>query len=71
MALTQTDLDALDLAISKSELEVEFEGGRRVRYRSISELLAARNHVAGLLATATTPRRGGPYRYTMTTSRGD
>jgi len=71
MALTQTDLDALDAAIATSELEVELEG-RRVRYRSISELLAARAHVASVLAGNTAggaTRRSFQYRFT--TSRGD
>ena len=45
MALSQTDLDNLDAAIASGELTVEFNG-RKITYRSISELLKARNHVA-------------------------
>ena len=68
MALTQTDLDALDAAIVSSELEVQIEG-RRVKYRSISELKAAREHVASVLQRdASTPRRG-VYRVNFSTSR--
>lgn len=70
MALTQTDLDALDAAISTSELEVEMSDGRRVRYRSISELLAARAHVASVVATGTTGTRRS-FTYRPVTSRGD
>ncbi len=62
MALTQSDLDRLDQAIATSELEVEVDG-RRVRYRSIPELQAARSHVASVLssvsATGQTGRRTG------------
>lgn len=69
MALTQNDLDALDAAIATSELEVEIDG-RRVRYRSTSELLAARKHVAGVIAAGSPVRRTGGYRFNFTTSRG-
>lgn len=73
MALSQSDLDALDSAIASSELEVELEG-RRVRYRSTSDLIAARAHVASVLAQATTSGTSsarGTYRFTFTTARGD
>lgn len=50
MALSQADLDRLDRAIATSELEVEVDGDRR-RFRSISELMTARAHVAQVLAT--------------------
>jgi hypothetical protein len=71
MALTTTDLANIDAAIATGELEVEFNG-RRVKYRSITELMAARAHVASVLAasSATTTRRGA-YRVDFTTSRGD
>lgn len=67
MALSQADLDALDLAIASSELEVQLEG-RRVKYRSTDELLKARAYIAGLLAG---PKRTTSYYYNMTTQRGD
>lgn len=73
MALSQSDLDALDSAIASSELEVELDG-RRVRYRSTADLIAARAHVASVLAQATagsgTSARG-VFRFTLTTARGD
>jgi hypothetical protein len=75
MALSQSDLDALDAAIASSELEVELDG-RRVRYRSTADLLAARRHVATVLAdaaaaTASGTRRGSAFRFVLTTARGD
>lgn len=69
MALTQTDLDALDSAISTAELSVEIDG-RKVTYRSTSELLQARAHVAGVINSASGARRSS-YRFNFTTSRGD
>ncbi|WP_119157438.1 phage head-tail joining protein [Caldimonas tepidiphila] len=71
MALSQSDLDSLDAAIASSELEVELDG-RRIRYRSITELQAARAHVANVLAAQAPGRRaGGAFRFNFTTSRGD
>lgn len=73
MALSQTDLDALDAAIAQGELRVEMSG-RSVTYRSVGELIAARNHVASVLsaAGATGGRRAvGAYRVTFSTARGD
>lgn len=75
MALTQTDLDALDAAIASSELEVELDG-RRVRYRSTADLIAARQHVAGVLVqdasdVAGSTARRSAFRFVLTTSRGD
>lgn len=57
MALSQTDLDALDAAIANAELTVSVEG-RSVTYRSISELKRAREHVAGVIAASAGSRRG-------------
>lgn len=70
MALSQTDLDTLDSAIASSELEVEIDG-RRVKYRSTADLLAARSHVASVVQAATRPARTGGFRFRFTTSRGD
>lgn len=74
MALTQSDLDRLDAAIATAELEVEFGDGRRVRYRSVAELTAARDHVAGVLRTAAAASAGSggarsAYRFTPIHSR--
>lgn len=68
MAYTQADLDALDRAIAGSQLEVQY-GDRRVRYRSMEELLSARQHVAQQIASAT--RRTGTRRFVFATMRGD
>jgi hypothetical protein len=72
MALSQTDLDNLDQAIAASELEVEMDG-RRVKYRSIAELLTARAHVAGVIAAAAVAPSGrrNTFSFRFTTSRGD
>ena len=75
MALSQSDLDALDTAIASAELEVEVDG-RRIRYRTIDELQKARAHVATVLAgDASSVGNGGRpvafFRHRHTTSRGD
>lgn len=71
MALTQTDLDALDTAIATGELTVEFNG-RRVTYRSVPELLQARAHVAAVLSRQTNAAQPQPgaVRYHFATTRG-
>lgn len=68
MALTQTDLDALDAAIAASELEVEIDG-RRVKYRSTSELLKARSHVSDMVGAASRSTRRSAFRFTFTSQR--
>lgn len=68
MAYTSTDLEALDQAIASGQLEVEF-GDRRVKYRSMSELLEARRHVAAQIAAAA--GRKSHHRYVFSTARGD
>ena len=52
MAITQADLDALNAAIIGAELEVEFQG-RRVRYRSVTELSQAYQHAKTEMAAQT------------------
>jgi hypothetical protein len=42
MALTATDIAALDRAIASGELSVHFSDGRSVTYRSIGDLLKAK-----------------------------
>lgn len=49
MALSQADLDALDLAIASGELTVSFSG-RTTTYQNTKDLLLARQHVARVLA---------------------
>ena len=73
MALTQADLERLDAAIASESLEVQM-GDRRIRYRSMDELIAARAHVAQQLAAAAASASGtrrGTRRYTFSTARGD
>lgn len=45
MAFTQQQLDAVDAAIASGTLSVEY-AGRRVVYRSMGDLMAARNMMA-------------------------
>jgi hypothetical protein len=68
MALTHADLERLDQAIASQQLEVQMDG-RRVRYRDMSELLTARQHVAQQIAAAS--GSGSTRRFTFTTLRGD
>ncbi len=51
MAFSQTDLDAIESAIATGELTVEIEG-KRVTYRSMSDLMAARTLITGTLQAA-------------------
>lgn len=69
MALTQSDLDALDAAIAAGAVKVRLEG-REVDYGSIADLKAARAHVADQLAAANVPRQRASYHYHFTTLRG-
>lgn len=73
MALTQADLDRLDLAIASNTLSVQL-GERRVQYRTMEELLLARQHVAQQLAAAAAAQSGArsaTRRYVFATMRGD
>ena len=70
MAFTNADLNAIDAAIASGELTVS-SGGRTVTYRSMSDLLKARQTIAAELAAAASGRSGGPFRYTFVTARGD
>lgn len=66
MAFTQTDLDAINAAIARGESVVRF-ADRTVEYRSIGDLIKARNLiVAELNAAAAT---GQPRRFSFTTYR--
>jgi chorismate mutase len=68
MALSQADLDKLDKAISAQALEIELDGVR-MRYRSLSDLLKARAHVAQQIAAAAPHRAGSTHRFRFTTLR--
>lgn len=72
MAYTQSDLDTIDSAIATGELEIEIHGPnglRKIRYRSIGELKAAREHIASLLNRAASPRHPGAWRVSFSTAR--
>lgn len=69
MAFSQTDLDNIDAAIGSGELTVEVDG-RKVTYRSISDLKAARQLIVGQIAAATPGSTARAYRYNFATQRG-
>lgn len=54
MSYTQAQLDALDAMIAGGVLESEYDG-RRIKYRSMSELIRARDTVRASLQS-TSPR---------------
>jgi len=60
MAFTQDDLTAINDAIATGELEVQFADGKRVRYRSINELMRAKQHIQESLDAkgGKAPKRG-------------
>lgn len=51
MAFTPAQLDAVESAIASGELLVEYEG-KKVQYRSMSDLIDARNLMRGELIAA-------------------
>jgi hypothetical protein len=59
MAYTTDDLNTLDAAIKGSRLTVRI-ADRLTTYRSIDELIKARAHVAGVLASQSAPTRSYP-----------
>lgn len=50
MPATQDDIDALNAAIRQGERMVRFADGRAVEYRSVQDLILARNDAAADLA---------------------
>jgi len=50
MAFTQTQLDAIEVAIASGTLTVEYDG-RRITYQSTEALLKARSVIKQALAT--------------------
>lgn len=48
---TQADLDNLDRMIASGVLSTVYDG-RRIEYRSMSDLMMARAHIAGQLGAA-------------------
>lgn len=73
MAFTQTDLDAVNTAIASGELKIEVQG-RSVQYRSVAELVTARDiikaEIAEAAATTTSDVRRGSFAVRFTTARG-
>lgn len=57
MAFTAEDLENLNAAIASGELSVMIDG-RQVTYRSISELLKAKNHITQTLRKKRSPFAG-------------
>jgi hypothetical protein len=70
MAISQSDIDALDAAIVSGALSVEFDG-RRITYQNTAQLIAARAHAVQVMSGNV--RRTVPYifGFRFTTSRGD
>ena len=56
MAWTQTDLATVERAIVQSEMSVSFTDGSQVTYRSVSELLKARDAIKDSLRAAASER---------------
>ncbi|MDP9533974.1 hypothetical protein BS643_12710 [Pseudomonas protegens] len=55
MSFTQKHLDAIEAAIARGEKTVRY-GDRTVEYRTVDELLRAREEIRGSLAAAAGPR---------------
>lgn len=55
MAFTSTDLDAIEAAIASGQLRVDYQD-RSVTYRSVGELLRARDLIKKTLVAASTDR---------------
>ncbi len=70
MALSQSDLNALDSAIASGALSVEFDG-RKVTYQSTSAMITARDHVAKVINGGARNRGPAAFKFNFTTSRGD
>lgn len=60
MALTSSDLDAIDAAIASGELSVRDKDGRQITYRSMGELLQARDAIKAEVASTSSTARPYP-----------
>lgn len=58
MAVTQSDIDALNEAIACGERVVRMSDGKMVEYRSIQELISARNDLQAQLTAASNAAAG-------------
>jgi hypothetical protein len=66
---TQPDLNAINAAIASGELTIRSSDGKQITYRSMDELLKARQAIEADLAAKRTHRhRSG--RFIFTTMRG-
>ncbi len=54
MAYTSTDLENIEAAIASGALRVKASDGKEVEYRSMKDLLAARDYVAARLSPNST-----------------
>lgn len=61
MPVTQSDIDALDAAIARGERSIT-SGDRTITYRSVAEMIQARNHLARQLQAQSGT---GPSRQTL------
>jgi hypothetical protein len=59
MAFTTADIDAIDRAIASGELIVRM-GDRQVQYRTLDELLAARDRISAVIAAQSSTSRAYP-----------
>ena len=57
MAVTQDDIDNITRAIASGERQVSL-GGKQVTYRSIDDLIKARDTLIGLMANGDTVQTG-------------
>ncbi len=69
MAYTQQDLDNIETAIAAGELEVG-DGDTRVKYRSMRELMEARDYIKNELVNGSGDRRRRAFRLTVTKGLG-
>lgn len=67
MAFTSADLTAIETAIASGELSVQY-ADRRVQYRSVDELLRARETIAKAIDSASGRRR--PRQFRVNVSKG-
>lgn len=57
MALTSTDLDSINAAIASGELSVRDKDGRQITYRTMGELMQARDAIKAEIASTSTTAR--------------
>ena len=69
MAITQADLDALDRALASGERMVVLNG-QSVTYRSIDDLIKARDYLAARLSELTLSARRPTRTYAYQSGRG-